>query len=58
MPSVGRKLLLAGRGGLNLTHSEDGDAFLDRYGVSADRMRPLLDAFDPPALRDVVRRSR
>jgi uncharacterized flavoprotein (TIGR03862 family) len=51
-PSVGRKLLLAGRGGLNLTHSEDGAAFLGRYGESVDRMRPLLDSFDPTALRE------
>jgi uncharacterized flavoprotein (TIGR03862 family) len=50
-PSVGRKLLLAGRGGLNLTHSEVGVAFLDRYGASADRMRPVLDGFDPADLR-------
>ena len=52
MPSVGRKLLLAGRGGLNLTHSEAGDAFLARYGPSAHRIRPVLDGFDPDALRE------
>jgi uncharacterized flavoprotein (TIGR03862 family) len=51
MPSVGRKLLLAGRGGLNLTHSEPVDAFLTRYGASAPRVAPLLDAFGPDALR-------
>lgn len=51
MPSVGRKLLLAGRGGLNLTHSEAGDAFLARYGRSAHRIGPVLDGFDPAALR-------
>ena len=52
MPSVGRKFLLAGKGGLNLTHSEDGAAFIDRYGMSADRMRPVIDGFDPAALRE------
>ncbi|MFM8756672.1 MAG: NAD(P)/FAD-dependent oxidoreductase, partial [Limnohabitans sp.] len=33
MPSVGRKFLLAGKGGLNLTHSEPGDVFAQRYGA-------------------------
>lgn len=50
MPSVGRKLLMAGRGGLNLTHSEDFAAFVDRYGVAAARLRPMLEAFPPAAL--------
>ena len=35
MPSLGRKILMAGRGGLNLTHSEPLDAFLPRYGAAA-----------------------
>jgi predicted flavoprotein YhiN len=51
MPSVGRKLLLAGRGGLNLTHSEDPEVFLTRYGTAADRLTPVLAAFDAEALR-------
>ena len=51
MPSVGRKLLLAGRGGLNLTHSEPAESFLTRYAASAPRVAPLLDAFGPDALR-------
>ncbi len=51
MPSVGRKLLLAGRGGLNLTHSEPIDGFVARYGVSAARLRQALDAFPPDAAR-------
>jgi uncharacterized flavoprotein (TIGR03862 family) len=51
MPSVGRKLLLAGHGGLNLTHTEDRGPFLDRYGDSADRIRPMLDVFGPDDLR-------
>jgi uncharacterized flavoprotein (TIGR03862 family) len=49
MPSVGRKLLMAGRGGLNLTHSEPLDAFVARYG-EADHLDPLIDAFPPAAL--------
>lgn len=50
MPSVGRKLLMAGRGGLNLTHSEPLDRFAERYGVAAAWMEPLLQAFPPAAL--------
>jgi len=50
MPSAGRKLLMAGRGGLNLTHSEPFDAFLRRYGAAEDWLEPLLTAFSPAAL--------
>ena len=50
MPSVGRKFLLAGRGGLNLTHSEPLDRFLARYGTAAERLTPLIEAFPPQAL--------
>jgi hypothetical protein len=50
MPSVGRKLLMAGRGGLNLTHSEPLDAFLKRYGPQAERLAPLIEAYPPSAL--------
>jgi uncharacterized flavoprotein (TIGR03862 family) len=50
MPSVGRKLLMAGRGGLNLTHSEDFEAFVARYADAAPWMRPILEAFPPAAL--------
>jgi uncharacterized flavoprotein (TIGR03862 family) len=50
MPSPGRKLLMAGRGGLNLTHSEALQDFIGRYGQAADRLRPLLEAFPPAAL--------
>jgi uncharacterized flavoprotein (TIGR03862 family) len=50
MPSLGRKFLMAGRGGLNLTHSEPLDAFLSRYG-GADDLRPAIEAFPPQALR-------
>jgi len=51
MPSVGRKLLLAGRGGLNLTHSEPLEVFLDRYGPARPRLESAITAFDPTALR-------
>jgi uncharacterized flavoprotein (TIGR03862 family) len=51
MPSVGRKFLLAGRGGLNLTHSEALPAFLARYGAAAPHLAPALDAFSPANLR-------
>lgn len=51
MPSAARKFLLAGRGGLNLTHSEPIDAFLTRYGPAASRLEPAIRAFDPAALR-------
>jgi uncharacterized flavoprotein (TIGR03862 family) len=52
MPSIGRKLLMAGRGGLNITHSEPMERFLTRYGAAADRMVPWLAAFPPAALRE------
>ncbi len=52
MPSVGRKFLLAGRGGLNLTHSEPFASFAGRFGERRDRIEPLLQAFGPEALRE------
>ena len=51
MPSAGRKFLLAGRGGLNLTHSEDLEPFMARYGAAAEHLRAAIDAFPPTALR-------
>ena len=51
MPSVGRKFLLAGRGGLNLTHSEDLDSFLGRYGAARPRLEAAIEAFGPADLR-------
>lgn len=51
MPRVARKLLLAGRGGLNLTHSEPFDAFLARYREAAPRLAPAIRAFPPDKLR-------
>lgn len=52
MPSVGRKFLLAGRSGLNLTHSEPLEQMVARYGAQAGRLEPALRAFDATALRD------
>lgn len=52
MPSPARKFLLAGRGGLNLTHSEPMDAFLPRYREASLWLEPALRAFPPQALRD------
>lgn len=51
MPSVGRKFLLAGRGGLNLTHSEPHAAFLTRFGAATPALREALDAFSGEATR-------
>jgi len=51
MPSPARKFLMAGRGGLNLTHGEPLPAFLRRYGAAADRLAPPIAAFPPAALR-------
>ncbi len=52
MPSLGRKFLLAGRGGLNLTHSEPLEPFLARYREAAPALASLIRAFPPDALRD------
>ena len=52
MPSVGRKFLLAGKGGLNLTHSESFEPFVSRYGTAAARLQPMLTAFGAQQLRD------
>ncbi len=52
MPSLGRKFLLAGRGGLNLTHGEPLDAFIARYREAAPALGPIIRAFPPDALRD------
>ena len=52
MPSAGRKFLMAGRGGLNLTHSEALPAFLKRYGEAMSQLAPVIDALPPVALRE------
>jgi uncharacterized flavoprotein (TIGR03862 family) len=51
MPSVGRKFLVAGKGGLNLTHSEPFEQFLTRYGDRSPQLEPLLKDFGPEQLR-------
>ncbi len=52
MPSVGRKFLLAGKGGLNLTHGEPFEAFVARYAERQAEMQALLEAFTPAMQRD------
>ncbi|KRQ93388.1 NAD(FAD)-utilizing dehydrogenase [Bradyrhizobium valentinum] len=52
MPSAGRKFLMAGRGGLNLTHSEPLPQFLARYREATPRLKAAIEAFPPQALRD------
>jgi uncharacterized flavoprotein (TIGR03862 family) len=52
MPSAGRKLLMAGRGGLNLTHSEPLSQFLARFGDAMPRLKAAIEAFPPSALRE------
>lgn len=52
MPSPARKLLLAGHGGLNITHSESAGPFLARYGAASERLAPVLGAFGAQDLRD------
>ncbi|AOF90244.1 TIGR03862 family flavoprotein [Sinorhizobium sp. RAC02] len=51
MPTIGRKFLLAGKSGLNITHSEPYARFAGRFGAANDRLRPALDAFTPEDLR-------
>ena len=50
MPTFGRKFLMAGRGGLNLTHSEDFARFRQRYGARSAALEPMLEAFAPKDL--------
>jgi len=52
MPSVGRKFLMAGKGGMNITHSEPFDLFLSRYGPRRAHVEPLLHGFTPEMLRE------
>ena len=51
MPSAGRKFLLAGVGGLNLTHSEPFDLFVSRFGARMEQVRPWLTEFGPAQVR-------
>ncbi|MDH6594758.1 putative flavoprotein (TIGR03862 family) [Variovorax sp. TBS-050B] len=52
MPSVGRKFLLAGRGGLNLTHSEPFELFVSRFGERRAQLEPMLSRFGPQQVRE------
>ena len=52
MPSAGRKFLMAGRGGLNLTHSEPLPEFLTRYREAMSQLAPAITAFSPEVLRE------
>lgn len=54
MPSVGRKFLMAGKGGLNITHAEPFEQFVSRYGKRQGQIEPLLRTFGPKELRDWV----
>lgn len=54
MPSVGRKFLMAGKGGMNITHSEPYSDFISRYGARCSDIEPMLKAFTPSALREWI----
>jgi hypothetical protein len=54
MPSLGRKFLMAGKGGLNITHSEPFEQFVSRYGKRRGQIEPLLKTFGPNELREWV----
>ena len=55
MPSLGRKFLLAGKGGLNITHSEPFEKFVSRYGERRANLEPMLNIFGPEEVREWVR---
>lgn len=55
MPSAGRKFLMAGKGGMNITHAESFESFLNRYGERRTVLEPMLNDFSPAALRDWVK---
>lgn len=54
MPSFGRKFLMAGKGGMNITHAEPAEPFLAKYGARKAQIQPLLQAFGPDALRQWI----
>ena len=54
MPSVGRKFLMAGKGGMNITHSEPRSDFIGRYGQRSAQLAPLIDDFGPAQLRQWI----
>ncbi len=51
MPAPGRKFLMAGKGGMNITHAEDLALFISRYGARDEQLAPLLGEFGPERLR-------
>ncbi len=51
MPTVGRKFLMAGKGGMNITHAEPAEKFLSRYGTRRAQLEPLLEQFGANELR-------
>ena len=55
-PTVGRKFLLAGRGGLNITHSEVKNTFIKKYGKASEKFKKLLDSFSQEDLRDFCKK--
>lgn len=55
LPSVGRKFLMAGKGGMNISNAEPIDKFISRYGVRSAFIEPMLDGFTPQALCEWVR---
>lgn len=54
MPSAGRKFLMAGKGGMNITHAEPLPSFLGRYGTRREYIEPMLDFFSPDTLREWI----
>jgi hypothetical protein len=52
MPSLGRKFLMAGKSGLNLTHAEPFEDFINHFGAAKAHLRPMLDAFPPKSIQD------
>ncbi|MGA9395464.1 MAG: TIGR03862 family flavoprotein [Azonexus sp.] len=54
MPSFGRKFLMAGKGGMNITHAEPLPDFIGRYGERQEALGPLLEVFGPQALREWI----
>lgn len=51
-PSIGRKFLVAGKGGLNITNAEPFQSFVERFGSRAEQVRPLLEVFGPDEVRE------
>ncbi len=56
-PSMGRKFLVAGKGGLNITHSEPFEQFLNRYGKFRPQLEPFLRSLRPPGTARLVARN-